>query len=227
MNNKEVVSSIIYNIVKRRIEMAKKRDFVDGEKPKKPFYKKWWFWLLAIIVIGTAIDGEDDPQNLADSSSSESVSSSGESTSSVISQEESEKEESIESVVSESIESEESSLEIETPVVEFDPADYQTGLTFEDLARSPEEHKFKAVTLEGTVAQVMQGDGYTQYRLAINDDYDQMVYIEIDNAQLETRILEDDYIRVYGTYFGELTYESTLGGNITIPGIIVDKFEFL
>ncbi len=220
-----MVSSIICNIVKRRIEMAKKRVFVDGEKPKKPFYKKWWFWLLAIVVIGTAFGGEDDSQNLADSSSSESVSE--ESTSSVISQEEPEKEESIESVVSESIESEESSLEIETPIVEFDPADYQTGLTFEDLARSPEEHKFKAVMFEGTVVQVMQGDGYTQYRLAVNDDYDQMVYIEIDNTQLETRILEDDYIRVYGTYFGELTYESTLGGNITIPGIIVDKFEFL
>lgn len=31
------------------------------EKGKKPFYKKWWVWLIAIIVIGAiATSGEDD-----------------------------------------------------------------------------------------------------------------------------------------------------------------------
>ena len=31
------------------------------EKVKKPFYKKWWVWLLAVIVvIGIAVGGEED-----------------------------------------------------------------------------------------------------------------------------------------------------------------------
>lgn len=32
------------------------------EKVKKPFYKKWWVWLLAILIIGgltSEKDGED------------------------------------------------------------------------------------------------------------------------------------------------------------------------
>ena len=30
------------------------------DRVKKPFYKKWWVWLLAIIIIGAALGGGDD-----------------------------------------------------------------------------------------------------------------------------------------------------------------------
>ncbi|XCA84440.1 DUF4352 domain-containing protein [Exiguobacterium mexicanum] len=30
------------------------------EKVKKPFYKKWWVWLIAIIIIGSAAGGEEE-----------------------------------------------------------------------------------------------------------------------------------------------------------------------
>lgn len=110
--------------------------------------------------------------------------------------------------------------------VQFDPNDYNAELTYDDLARNPDEHIFKAVTFEGKIIQVMQGNDRSQYRIATNDNYDKVMLLEIDNSQLDSRILEDDYIRFWGTYIGEITYESTLGGNITIPGVIVDNFEF-
>lgn len=46
--------------------MARKRKFVgeDGKKyiakEKKPLYKKWWFWLIAIIFVGAALGGGDE-----------------------------------------------------------------------------------------------------------------------------------------------------------------------
>ena len=32
---------------------------VAKEKVKKPFYKKWWVWLLAIIIVGAIATGGD------------------------------------------------------------------------------------------------------------------------------------------------------------------------
>ena len=50
--------------------MAKKRLFdEDGNevkgKIKKPFYKKWWFWLFAVIMVGGALTNEEgtEPSN--------------------------------------------------------------------------------------------------------------------------------------------------------------------
>lgn len=52
------------------MEMAKKRLFdEDGNevkgKIKKPFYKKWWFWLFAVIMVGGALTNEEgtEPSN--------------------------------------------------------------------------------------------------------------------------------------------------------------------
>jgi Domain of unknown function (DUF4352) len=42
-----------------------------GSKAKKPFYKKWWVWLIAIIVIGAATQGEDTPTDSAKPASTE------------------------------------------------------------------------------------------------------------------------------------------------------------
>lgn len=209
--------------------MAKKRLFdEDGNevkgKIKKPFYKKWWFWLLVVLFIFVPLSSgnEDTPETNVAKESAEPIEETSVEESIVM---ESEKEELESSAV---VVEEESKEELPAPSeVQFDPNDYITDLTYEDLARSPEEHSFKAVVFEGRVIQVMQGDGMSQYRVSINDDINQVMLIEVDNSQLTTRILEDDYIRFYGTYFGEITYESVLGGNITIPGVVVEKFEFL
>lgn len=33
-----------------------------GEKKKKPIHKRWWFWVIAIIVVGSWIVGNDDKE---------------------------------------------------------------------------------------------------------------------------------------------------------------------
>jgi hypothetical protein len=32
----------------------------EKEKVKKPLYKKWWFWAIAILIVGSWIVGDDD-----------------------------------------------------------------------------------------------------------------------------------------------------------------------
>ena len=63
--------------------------------------------------------------------------------------------------------------------------------------------------------------------MAIDDNYDQVVLIEIDNKLLSNgNILEDDHITIKGTFVMEYTYQTVLGAEMTIPAIVVDEFNF-
>lgn len=103
---------------------------------------------------------------------------------------------------------------------------YETGITYEQLARTPDNYKSKKVKFTGRVVQVMEGDDETQIRLAADSNYDTVLYCGIPKTLTNNnRVLEDDIITIYGTSYGLLTYNSTMGGKITIPAVIVDKFE--
>lgn len=100
---------------------------------------------------------------------------------------------------------------------------YNTGITRNDMARDKDGLMGEYVKFSGKVVQVMQGDGYNQYRFAVNDDYDQMILIEIANDLIDSNILEDDYITIEGMSFGNHTYTTLLGAEQTIPAVIVDN----
>lgn len=108
---------------------------------------------------------------------------------------------------------------------EIDINEYSTEITYDALARNPEKNKNQKVTVSGTIVQVIENDGYSQYRLAVDDDYEKIMLIEISSDLLNSRILENDVITVYGESQGTIDYESTLGGKITVPALTVDKFE--
>lgn len=80
------------------------------------------------------------------------------------------------------------------------------------------------MVLSGKIIQVMESDEYTQYRLAVDSDYDRVALIQISKDQLSTRILEDDLVTIYGESYGLISYDSALSGKITVPSVIVNIF---
>lgn len=102
---------------------------------------------------------------------------------------------------------------------------YETGITYDNLARNPDDYNGEKVKFTGKVLQVMEGDTENQIRLAVNSDYDTVLYCGYSPSIVSSRILEDDIITIYGTSVGTISYESTLGGTITIPGVFVDKID--
>ncbi len=103
---------------------------------------------------------------------------------------------------------------------------YETGITFDELARNPDEYIGDKVKLSGKVIQVIEGEAsQTQLRIAVNDDYDRVVYAAYDSSIVDSRILEDDQITIMGISSGLLTYQSTMGGDITIPAVKIDVIE--
>lgn len=103
---------------------------------------------------------------------------------------------------------------------------YNTGITYEQLARTPDKLMGRAVNFHGKVIQIIEGDKEVQMRLAVNNDYDKILYCAISKDNLKgTRILENDKITIYGLSTGLITYDSTMGGKISIPGVLIQKYE--
>ena len=102
---------------------------------------------------------------------------------------------------------------------------YETGITYNDIARYPDDYEGKKVKFRGRVIQVIEGNSIIQIRFAVNRDYDQIVFCEYNKDIVEGRILEDDTITIYGVAKGTITYESTMGGQITIPAVSIDKID--
>lgn len=102
---------------------------------------------------------------------------------------------------------------------------YDTGITYEELARTPDEYVGEYVKFSGRVIQVMEGGEETNLRIAVNDNYDKVIIVGYDPNITSVRVLEDDMVTIKGSSIGLYTYESALGGNITIPGILVSEIN--
>lgn len=103
---------------------------------------------------------------------------------------------------------------------------YDTGITYEQLARNPDKYTGSKAKFKGKVIQVIEdGSGEIQIRLAVNNNYDTVLYCTYPDSITSSRVLENDTITVYGMSLGTITYQSTIGGNITIPAMDVEKIE--
>lgn len=108
---------------------------------------------------------------------------------------------------------------------EEEAAGYETGITYDQIARNPDDYKGKKVKFTGKVLQVIESTDAIQIRLAVDDDYDTVLLGEYSPSIVSSRVLEDDHITIYGKSAGVITYKSTLGGNITIPGVLVERID--
>ncbi|MGX4687505.1 hypothetical protein JNUCC83_11735 [Vagococcus sp. JNUCC 83] len=102
---------------------------------------------------------------------------------------------------------------------------YDTGITYQQLARTPDDFIMKKVKFSGKVVQVLEDDKDTQLRIAVDGNHDTIVYAEYESKLVSSRVLEDDYITISGYSMGLLSYKSTMGGTITIPSVVVKKVE--
>lgn len=102
---------------------------------------------------------------------------------------------------------------------------YETGITYSQLARTPDDFKGKKVKFSGKVVQIIEGDSTIQMRLAVGGDYDTILFGKYSSSIVSSRVLEDDYITIYGTSVGTISYQSTMGGTITIPGVSIEKID--
>ncbi|PLS31734.1 tcdA-E operon negative regulator [Bifidobacterium margollesii] len=99
------------------------------------------------------------------------------------------------------------------------------NIPFDELARNPQANTGKRVHLHGKVVQVIEDDTVSQYRVSVQqDDYgnwdsDHVIYVMYVRTSADSRILKNDIVDIWGTSQGTITYQSSLGGDITIPSV--------
>lgn len=98
------------------------------------------------------------------------------------------------------------------------------NLTYEDLARRPEENEGKVVEFYGEIVQVSEGDLINTYRFAIDGDYDKIIILRLYNTQFKDRILEGDYLTITGISEGNVTYTTVLGASVTVPSVFASDY---
>lgn len=100
-----------------------------------------------------------------------------------------------------------------------------TKKTFEDFSRRPGAHTDESIHFDGNVLQVIEGNGFSEYRIAVDGDADNVIYVFLDDSSKTTRVLEYDDVTVYGRFDGTVTYESTTGVSITIPSCHATRID--
>ncbi|MGX7042915.1 hypothetical protein [Leuconostoc holzapfelii] len=166
--------------------------------------------LLLIGAIASNIGKSSDDSST--SSQSKSSSSEEDSDSSSSSEDDSNSEDSSSSETSSSSSSSDASSD--------DPNTYKTGITYDQVARTPNDFKGKKIQFTGKVLQVMEDGDSVQLRLAVDGNYDDVILVNIDNDLLHgSRILEDDLVTASGESIGTVSYDSIMSGKITIPAM--------
>lgn len=92
---------------------------------------------------------------------------------------------------------------------------------YKDISRNPGSYKGEKAKFQGRVIQVMQEEylGVLVYvlRVNVNGSYSNTLYVTYFASKDDPRILEDDWVTMYGELAGEKTYETVMGASVTIP----------
>ena len=118
----------------------------------------------------------------------------------------------------------------EAAKLEASKAEYSSDYSYNTIARDAENYKDTKVKFRGKVLQ--EGsfgiDGMNYIRLAVDSNYDTVLFVTYTTDQVTGRILEDDILTIYGTVVGDYSYETVMGATITLPWVlsqIIDTSE--
>lgn len=103
--------------------------------------------------------------------------------------------------------------------------EYSADYSYDQLARNPDTYIGQKVKITGKVLQAESGDDICYARVAMNSNYDTVVFVTYDKDLLGYRLLEDDIITVYGTACSTYSYKAVSGATITIPWLHADIIE--
>lgn len=113
----------------------------------------------------------------------------------------------------------------------YDSTSYPKA-NYSELLRNPDKYQGQQFSIYGKVLQVMDFDFFgikcTDVRIGTSGYgyYDEVYYVTIYPEALDTNLIEDDMVTIYGVSDGNYSYKAVMGNSITIPSMEADKVYF-
>ena len=114
---------------------------------------------------------------------------------------------------------------LNTALAQLDPLSAYGQMPYSDVARIPDTYNGVKMFCYGRVLQVSEGFSTNVLRVATSGNYDDVVYVTYDPDMLDYRLLEDDWVLVYGVCGGVYTYTTIFGASITIPSLAATQIS--
>lgn len=103
--------------------------------------------------------------------------------------------------------------------------EYNTGITFEQISKNPNQFKGKKVKFTGVVDKVVEQAGAGDMRFWIDNNANKAVYGAYINSTLNKKITEKTKLTIYGVFMDIVPYLADFGDGTT-PYIIIDRVEW-
>jgi len=98
-----------------------------------------------------------------------------------------------------------------------------TSIPYSDLAHSTEKYINKKVAITGQVVQVQESGNSVILRVNMTKDqygvYEDTIWVNYTMKSVDSHIIENDIINIWGGVKGRKTYSTILGSSMTIPEI--------
>lgn len=174
-----------------------------GRKHNQPFFHKWWFWVI-ILIIGV---GAFSPENINKRNAV------------------------LHKVDSEPVEMVEKAETVEQ--ISMSEEEYKAGcesISYIDIARNPNNYVGRKAVFKGKVIQVQEYGKDIVLRVNVTKGeyniWDDTIYVDYQRKDdNESRVLTDDIITMYGEVKGIKSYTTVLGNKISIPHLDVEYIE--
>lgn len=194
--------------------------------------KKWWFWLIFVVAVGMMVAfgrGTDPAETNASDTAAQTAIANFEEMAAKASEEQAQAAEQAEAAIkaaeAKANAEAQAKAQAEAEAKIKDPANYRTDITYDQLAQAPDAYYSQLIAMSGRALQVMQGEGFSQLLVAIDDREGAVIFLEYQSTIIASDILENDLIRFYGMAAGTISYDSSLGETITVPAAFVNMME--
>ncbi|MBQ6343578.1 MAG: Ig-like domain-containing protein [Anaerolineaceae bacterium] len=94
---------------------------------------------------------------------------------------------------------------------------------YADAMRYPERYKGTNISIYGKVVQKMVSGNNVALRVATSWGWDDVVYVNYKQSDIDTSVIEDDWVTIYGESTGVYSYTALFGNEITIPSMNAER----